>query len=152
MKTKEYPSLGMTLAFREGDERQSIIMKQVGELPLGQHLFDEEEMRKLAEAIGDVVEEASTMLMDRAVVVGRDVNDVAAYAFIYLAAQGIRDHVGAFATSAIQELSVSGTALLQERLGDEGLDRLISAVREKRFGGMDPTLAAVLAALGLLHK
>lgn len=147
MKTKEYPSLGMTLAFRNDEERQSIVMKQVGEIPLAQHMFDEAEIKTIADAVGETVERVCETLLDRAVVVGRGVNEVAALAFIYVATQGIRDHVDHFAHGAMGRLADSGTSLLIEKLGTEGFDRLILADSKKQMAGLDPAVAAILAAL-----
>jgi hypothetical protein len=157
MKIREYPSLGVSVGTFTPEERRAKVIKQVGGLPLGQHLFDTEEMVQLADAVGTIVEDTMDRIMDDAVKLGRDVNDTAAHAMIFLACQGIREHVDHFAMNAAEALSITGTNLLVERLGEDGLNRILQAHGEEARGSglgamlshMSPEqLLALLAALG----
>lgn len=147
MKMKEYPSLEMTTACRDDDDMKRVVMAQVGDLPLGPYLFDEDEMSKMADKIAEVVNDTVERMLDTAVAVGDDVNKVAAYAFIYLACQGIRDHVSSLAQIAAMHLAAAGTDMLHEKLGEDGLKRLIRADHDKRYQRTDPALTAIIDIL-----
>lgn len=133
-EVKDYPSLGMKLQMPDRLERRKALMAEVDQLPMALAMFDELERQKLADTVGDMLEELSETVLNRAVEVGRSMGDAQAYSLIVLFSALCEGQVGTIAHTATEGLAIVGTQLLDDKFGPEKAHEMLKEDFERRSG------------------